>query len=154
MIKEAIGGLSLVKFDISGYNLIDKDLLFSTAKCLHFKQPTKVIFQFLLQTLLKFRTKTEENNLQGNQLNKNHLAKTELPQLLARLFPKKTQNLQGIKLLNLSKSQLILEFVSKKNKKGSIKFSLIRQIRFWVTVNNTLTFLYNFPLFSRKPNSK
>lgn len=38
MMKDTIGGLSLVKLDISGYNLTYKSLFFSTDKCLQSKQ--------------------------------------------------------------------------------------------------------------------
>lgn len=37
-IKDAIGGLSLVRLDISGNNLTNKTLFFSTDKCLQFTQ--------------------------------------------------------------------------------------------------------------------
>jgi len=44
MMKDAIGGLSLVRLDTSGNNLTNKTLFFSTDKCLHFK-PEKDIYK-------------------------------------------------------------------------------------------------------------
>ena len=44
MMNDAIGGLSLVKFDISGYSLMNSVRFFSTAKCLQFKSAYKKIF--------------------------------------------------------------------------------------------------------------
>lgn len=43
MMKDAIGGQSLVRFDISGYNLTNSKRFFSTDKCLQFKHKHKQI---------------------------------------------------------------------------------------------------------------
>lgn len=61
-MKDAIGGLSLVRLDISGNNLTNKTLFFSTDKCLHFKPKINKINHTLCSNLTpKFNNSKSEN---------------------------------------------------------------------------------------------
>lgn len=61
-MKDAIGGLSLVRFDISGNNLTNKTLFFSTDKCLHFK-PENIHTKIKNHTLCSNMTPNQQHKI-------------------------------------------------------------------------------------------
>lgn len=109
IIKDAIGGLSLVKFDTSGYNLMNKVRFFSTAKCLHFEAKLKKV---KLNPPYKSTTQPEELNKNYHysisKRRKNYRTNPSLIRLLAL-------NMTIIGLINYHKFSFFL--CSRYNKK-------------------------------------